>query len=172
MALQGEIKKLKEMLQQYTSGTIKMEPSTSGMTQEGDNTSYVSDSEWKERFIQAMLLRENCAQEKIKRSEQVKQHPMVPKYSMKIKALKSQLKHERTQNDNTNRSKADFLMELDGKYKELTQYKKIFTPAQTPKEENVATATVEKYKNQVNNLQEEVAKLKQQLTENAAENNS
>ena len=37
--------------------------------------------------------------------------------------------------------------------------KKRFTPSQTPKEENVATATVEKYKSQVNNLQEEVAKV-------------
>lgn len=46
---------------------------------------------------------------------------MVAKYSMEIQALKSQLKHERTQNDNTNRNKADLLMELDGKYKELTQ---------------------------------------------------
>ncbi|XP_052060885.1 kinesin-like protein KIF15 [Mytilus californianus] len=230
MALQIEIRKLKEMLQQYTSGTIKMEPSMTGIQQESDNTSSVSDSEWKERFIQAMLLRENCAQEKmifeekliklrdqcnkkdaclqstkmvvkfrenrisqlesaLKKNglqsddkdkyaedlkaeisllqEQVKQHPMVAKYSMEIQALKSQLKNERAQNDNTNRNKADLLIELDGKYKELTQDKKIFTPSQTPKEENVATATVEKYKSQVNNLQEEVAKLKQQLTENA-----
>lgn len=72
------------------------------------------DSDDKDKYAEDIKAEINLLQ------EQVKQLPMVAKYSMKIQALKSQLKHERTQNDNTNRSKADFLMELDGKYKELT----------------------------------------------------
>ncbi|KAL5020979.1 hypothetical protein ScPMuIL_000134 [Solemya velum] len=105
--------------------------------------------------------------------EQIDHHPLVTKYAMDIQHLKNDLKQLRAQerihqNIMYDKKKQE---QLEKDYRELLAEKsddseKSYVPAGTPQSGvGPSTATVEKYKSQIGNLQTEVEDLKKALSE-------
>ncbi|KAK6174774.1 hypothetical protein SNE40_017987 [Patella caerulea] len=107
---------------------------------------------------------------------QLEHHPTFAKYAMEVQHLKSEIKLSRSHNLQSTMSDTQCLSQLENTFHKLLTNKTqssdldIISPSSTPQQnDTVSTATIERYKSQINTLQAELDEVKKQSLEHKEE---